>query len=220
MQQENKIIPGCEETEHNDKCVKYNTIEVYEEVNKSSLDEVHDLVQKYFGRTTPWVYAVLDFTVGFGIYKDSSFFIYMGGQKEYVPLEWEYLKELRVFDVNGELRLVPLKGGWAGRFRGCIPEYNNSNVNPEEYIIDEQQKLWGKAQISEKINSKQWSLLTSDRGTKIWVPINLGVQQEAALLVRKFMRIPTWNHQELVYQVDMRMVGFDYWKEEAREGGQ
>lgn len=190
-----------------------NMMEDFKAVSVDSVSGIEKQVKKYFeGRT--WLYAVLDYTVGFGIFENDCFWFWPGAQEKPVPLDWKYLQELRIFNRSGELRLKPLKSRWVGRFRGSISDWPKNYRQMEEFCIDEKQKLWGKARKSDKINQLHWSLLTSARGTRIWIPMEMTEQEEAAISVRKFMRIPTADCKELVYQTDVRMMDFCLWKEE------
>lgn len=195
-----------------------NLLEGYEKVILNSEQDVAGLVKKYF-KEKAWIYAVLDYAVGFGSFEGDRFLLRLGSQKEPCLLEWKYLQELRVFNTYGELRLSPLEQQWVGRFRGCIPSGENENVELEEYFVDERQKLWGKAKESKIVEGLCWSLLTSGRGAKIWVPMEMREREEAAICVRKFLRAPSMDHPELVYQTDMRMVNFCLWKEDNVNGG-
>lgn len=193
--------------------------EIYEKVNLDSVQAVKGKAEQYF-KSKAWIYAVLDYVVCFGVYEHQQFLLKPGNQKEFIPLEWQYLQELRVFDRNGELRLLSVKERWAGRFRGSVSAGGNTDRESKEYCIDECQKLWGKAKAGGIIDDSLWSLLTSDRGTRIWVPIRMKEQEEAAICVRRFMRVPTADSPELVYQTDIRMMDFCIWGEDKVEGGQ
>lgn len=196
------------------------TYEKYKQKDKESVDDVLKQVNKYFNQDKAWIYAVLDYAVGFGVYENNCFFVRVGEKKELVPLEWDYLQELRVFNSKGEIRLNKRNEKWVGRYRGEKSGLEDGERIEEEYFIDEYQKLWGSAQNVENMNIQDWSLLTSGRGTRIWVPIKIEENQGASILVRKFMRIPKEEHLELVYQTDIRMVEICPWKEECEKGGQ
>lgn len=195
-------------------------MEEYKKISADSVQTARDQVEKFF-KEKAWIYAVLDFAVGFGTYEDRNYSIGLRDQKIPVPLDWRYLKELRVFNRDRELRIVPLKTGWVGRVRGSIPDGIAADRRFEEYCIDERQKLWGKVKKSDPQKGSGWSLLTSGRGTQIWLPIpDLKTQEEAGILVKKFMRIPVEEGQELVYQTDIRMVDFCFWKGQNEKGGE
>ena len=195
-------------------------VEKFKQLDEHSVDNVKERVKKYFGGEKAWIYAVLDYAVGFGVYENNCFSVRLGDTKELVPLEWDHLQELRVFNSKGETCLNKRNEKWFGRYRGEKSGLEGEERKEEEYCIDEHQKLWGSAKYVENINIPDWSLLTSDRGTRIWVPIKLEENQGAAILVRKFMRIPKEDHCELVYQTDIRMVEIYPWKEEGGKGGQ
>lgn len=189
--------------------LKKKVFEKYTTIEEDSIQSVGIQVKKYFEKA--WIYAVLDFAVGFGIYKDGSFLLRLDSESDPLPLNWKYLRELRVFDKHGEVRLTQLKGRWVGRFRGDVHDTQKQKEELNEFFIDEKQKLWGKVKKCELINDLYWSLLASERGTRIWAPIKTEVQDEVAVGVRKFMRAPETDFQSLVYQTDIRMVDFELW---------
>lgn len=202
---------------------KDDLIEAYKEVKADSIDEAKALTSTYFKEKT-WLYAVLDYAVGFGCYEKEHFTVFMGEQREPVAMDWKYVQELRIFNCDRELRLVPLEGAWVGRVRGVMPAGIKVDKRIEEYTISQCQKLWGQVKDSrnkyrEGTGREIWSLLTSDRGTRIWVPLDLKEQEKAAVCVKKFMRIPTEEHQELVFQTDIRMVDFCKWEYTDGEEG-
>ncbi|MDO4272598.1 MAG: CRISPR-associated protein Csx19 [Eubacteriales bacterium] len=187
------------------------TFEGYEKIYEVSVEAVKERVKKYFEEA--WIYVVLDFAVGFGIYKDQSYLLKLDNEKKLLPLDWRYVQEMRIFNRIGELRISPIKGHWIGRFRGSILDCKENAEGMYGFIIDENQKLWGRFEKSEVIDSLQWSLLTSERGTRIWVPIELREHKEAAVCVRKFMGTPQNDSWGMAYQTDLRMVDFCVWKE-------
>ena len=191
--------------------------EVYEVVEIESVKEIEGRVKEQFGGKA-WLYAVLDYAVGFGIYENDGFVIGLGNCEKPVPLEWEYLQELRIFNGTGELRLAPIKGKWAGRYRGSNTLIEENVINSNEYWLDERQKIWGEVKSKKTVGDTYWSLLTAERGTRIWIPVNIEMQGKAAICVRKFMRIPTAEDKELVYQTDIRMVEFCLWNEDNGKG--
>ena len=69
---------------------------------------------------TATLYAVLDYAVCFGTYNQGSFSLGIEAQTEPAALDWTYLRELRVFDEEQELLLVPSGGNWIGRMRRDI----------------------------------------------------------------------------------------------------
>lgn len=195
-------------------------MEEYKSVSADSVEAVKDQVGKFF-KEKAWIYAVLDFAVGFGIYEDRCYSIGLRDQKIPVSLDWSYLKELRVFNRDRELCIVRLKTGWSGRVRGSMPDGIAADPRFEEYFIDECQKLWGNVKKSASQKESNWSLLTSGRGTRIWLPVpDMRDQEEAGILVKKFMRVPVEDNQELVHQTDIRMVDFCSWKRQNEKGGE
>ncbi|MCI6465070.1 MAG: CRISPR-associated protein Csx19 [Faecalicatena sp.] len=188
-------------------------VEAYEKVELDSVEDVEVRIKKQF-KEKVWLYVVLDFAVGFGIYENGSFMIRLDHYEKPVPLDWEYLQELRIFNETGELRLTPFEGRWIGRYRGSNIFNEKKVLQSNEYCIDEQQKIWGRV----KDTSGLWSLLASERGTRIWVP-EKEEAREWAVCLRKFMRMPNIEDKELVYQTDIRMVGFCPWGQEHGKAG-
>lgn len=258
LQEENLQRKKRQEHKPQEHKQKMDKQEEYEKVRVDLVEEIEARVKEQFGDKA-WLYAVLDFAVGFGIYENGSFMIGLGNYEKPVPLEWEYLQELRIFNETGELRLAPIQGEWVGRYRGSNPLDRGNVVESNEYCIDEHQKIWGKVKDDDVKDDHtkddhakgigmngirteeqpavydhkgqmcgiaagsgtdftQWSLLTSERGTRIWVPVK-SEAQEWAVCVKKFMRIPTVKDKELVYQTDIRMLGFYPWSEDDGKAG-
>ncbi len=73
--------------------------------------------------------------------KITAFFCQSGRKKELVPLEWDYLQELRVFNSKGEIRLNKRNEKWVGRYRGEKSGLEDGERIEEEYFIDEYQNF-------------------------------------------------------------------------------
>lgn len=183
----------------------------YESLKDISEEKARSLIDVLFSERA-YLYAVLDFEVSFGVYDEGHFLIGRRGQAEAAKLQWEYLRELRIFNQERELLLIPSDSGWTGRIREDVK--NGSVVmRSGEYILEERQKLWGTLAQKPKETIPGWSLLTSGRGTSIQIPKQI-VGPEAGICVRKYMRIPDVSdrkNEELVYQNDIRMVDFCEW---------
>lgn len=189
----------------------------YELIGNVSEQGARQRIHEWFPKQAN-IYAVLDFGVCFGIYDENRLLVGLEGHTTPTPLEWEYLQELRLFDKEKELLLVPSGHGWAGRIRRDVKECAGDN-KVGEYVIDEYQKLWGRVEKDCKEGILGWSLLVSGRGTKIQIPVNIA-GKEAAIHVRKYMRIPdVEKEEELVYQNDIRMVDFCSWEGGGEDGG-
>lgn len=161
---------------------------------------------------TATLYAVLDYAVCFGTYNQGCFSLGIEAQTEPAVLDWNYLRELRVFDEDQELLLVPAGGNWTGRMRREIGKHEGTLADGE-YVIDERQKLWGKMKKSYKVGDTVWSLLVSGRGTRIQIPMDLNEREEAAIRVRRYMRIPDLKKGgALVFENDIRMIGLCPWE--------
>lgn len=185
-------------------------------MKKMSMQEAVSLAAEKFPERA-YLYAVLDDSVGFGLYENGHFCI--GKGKETVPgaLDWNYLQELRIFNRSRELRLICSEGEWYGRVREFMPG-KLTRQEVREYRIEECQKLWGKINRREGIPG--WTCLESERGTRLQIPVNMDDQNEneAAVLVLKFMRIPdVKKNEELVWQNDICLADFIPWKGGSRE---
>lgn len=208
---------------------KDNAREGYKKIESKSEEEIKETVKKYFPEGA-CLYAVMDYAVGFGKYENREFYIGLGNHTALEPLPWEYTRELRLFDETGELWLKPAGDKWKGRFRGSqdrIKAVREAESNDglkfdeeTEYYMDEKQKLWGEVKKDNQGGIPGWSLLTSNRGTQIQIPMQLPVPKNhevrnrvgAAIEVRRYMRVPNADNQELVYQTDIRMKGFCIWE--------
>lgn len=193
-------------------------MEPYEPIGTISGKEAIERIAEWFPKQAN-LYAVLDFAVCFGIYTNGSFLVGLEGEKAPTPLEWKFLRELRIFDEEKELFLVPSDCGWTGRIRRDTESCKMGNQTGE-YIIDERQKLWGRVGKEQKEGFAGWTLLVSERGTRIWIPVELSRQEEAAIHVRRYMRVPDVKKGEaLVFQNDIRMAAFCPWEGDCEDGG-
>lgn len=186
----------------------------YECIKSKTQGEARELVCQMFPQRAN-LYAVLDYAVCFGFYDKDHYYLGLEGQKAPMLLDWKYLIELRIFDREKELLLVSTEDGFTGRIRRDVSS-ELIEEKDREYVIEEHQKLWGKRKMDRKEELPGWSLLASQRGTKIQIPIDLQQEVEAAILVRRYMRIPNVeNKEELVFEKDIRMVDFCPWKGEG-----
>ncbi len=200
---------------------KDNAREGYKKIESKSEEEIKETVKKYFPDGA-YLYAVMDYAVGFGKYENREFYIGLGNHTALEPLPWEYTRELRIFDEDGELWLKPAGDKWKGRFRGSLDRIKEVIKSDEEteYYMDEKQKLWGEVKKENQGGIPGWSLLTSNRGTQIQIPMQLPMPKNhevrnrvgAAIEVRRYMRVPNTDNQEMVYQTDIRMKGFCIWE--------
>ena len=200
---------------------KDNAREGYKKIESKSEEEIKETVKKYFPEGA-YLYAVMDYAVGFGKYENKEFYIGLGNHTALEPLSWEYTRELRIFDGAGEVWLKLAGDEWKGRFRGSLDRIKEVIKSDEEteYYMDEKQKLWGEVKKENQGGIPGWSLLTSNRGTQIQIPVQLPIPKNhevrnrvgAAIEVRRYMRVPNAHNQELVYQTDIRMKGFCIWE--------
>lgn len=192
-------------------------MERYEPIGNISEEDARLRISEWFPQKAK-LYAVLDFAVCFGIYDNGLFLVGLEGQTEPAPIKWKYLREIRLFDEEKELFLVPSNCGWSGRMRKDAEDSGKENQTGE-YVIDEEQKLWGKVKKGMKGVIPGWTLLTSGRGTNIQIPVQLRGHEEAAIHVRRYMRVPdVEKEEELVFQNDIRMVDFCPWKGGCEDG--
>lgn len=187
-------------------------MERYELLSNISQNEAEWQIKECFPQKAI-VYAVLDFEVCFGIYENGCLSVGLKGQTNPVLLDWKYLQELRIFDEEKELLLVPSANGWSGRIRRDMEDAARDE-EAGEYIVDEYQKLWGKVQKNNKDRIGGWSLLVSGRGANMQIPVEIE-GPEAAIHVRRYMRIPDMEkEEEMVFQKDIRMAALCSWEGE------
>lgn len=184
-------------------------MERYRPFKARTKQEVLEMAAGLFPERT-LLYAVLDDAVCFGIYDAGQFLVGLPDLGRPVPMAWDYLQELRIFNERQELLLILSENGWTGRIRRDDGDAEASG----EYVITERQKLWGKKTSDPRSENSGWTLLTSERGTRIWIPVDMGPWiDEAAILVQRYMRIAdVTKGEELVYQKDIRMAGICPWK--------
>lgn len=171
-----------------------------------------------------WIYAVLDDGVVLGVWNRNRAVVgRTAGQNtrtvEFTGLQWDCVRELRVFDSNKEFRAHRMEGGYAGRL------LNDENSQDEKrlWAVDETQKLWGQVAWTQTgADEKVWCLLSSGRGTRIVVPFEAseapGKSEYAGIRVRRYMRFPSADeHKGLICFEDERLCGFCRWGK--MEGG-
>lgn len=189
----------------------------YEPFGNISEQDAKLRIAEWFPRQAK-LYAVLDFAVCFGIYDKGLFWVGLEGQATLTLMNWKYLREIRLFDEEKELFLVPSDCGWSGRMRKDAEDSGKENQTGE-YVIDEWQKLWGKVKKNSNGVIPGWTLLVSGRGTNMQIPAELRGHEEAAIHVRRYMRVPdVEKEEELVFQNDIRMVNFCPWEGGGKDG--
>lgn len=153
-----------------------------------------------------YLYVVLDSEVVMGVFQNGKIRICLasGAKINYIP--WEYMQELRIFNQNRELRIRRFQERFCGRLR------KDGEDGRESYIMDETQKLWGSVKRSEE----GFHLLTSSRGSRIWVPEiidNIGqIYQMAGIRVRTYMDFPPASEKKGLYRKeDTRFLGICPW---------
>lgn len=171
------------------------------------------------------VYVILDHAVALGTYRQGKLQLGMGLERKIIGLgSSDFLVELRVFSEFQEFRAVRLSNGhfhWRNRIDG---EGNSSN---EIDCLDEVHKLWGIAKTGTDKNG--WSLLSSERGSRIYYPGSIPAGGGQGLIVRNYMQFKSvgataadqTNEVDVAgrsYQyVDSRFVCFQDWQTERKE---
>ena len=153
-----------------------------------------------------YLYAVLDSEVVMGVFQNGEFRICLVSGKKISSVPWEYVQEFRIFNQRGELRLRCYQNRFCGRFR------EDGEGGRTAYIMDESQKIWGSVKRSED----GFHLLTSTRGSRIWVPEIIGhtgkIEGSAGVCVRTYMDFPPASEKRgLCLKEDVRFLGICPW---------
>ena len=119
------------------------------------------------------------------------------------------LSELRAFGKDGELHVVNTGSGLVGRIR------TDGSGEKTEYL-DESHLIWGEPK--ERKDGK--TFLIEDRGTQLWLPIDVPDGERAFITVRNYLSAPNATFEF----TDFRMVGFFPKKvsalvDETKDGG-
>lgn len=158
-----------------------------------------------------YLYVIMDDEVALGLYENGTFQIRLASGKRMWSIPWEYVREIAIFSENQELKLCCFGDEYRGRLR-----VDDAKQGQNMYIMDEAQKLWGT--IREE--SEGWSLLSSLRGTKIWVPVIFNnhekVEKTIGILVRRYMDFPDASEKRgLIHCEDERFLEFCPWPQEG-----
>lgn len=153
-----------------------------------------------------YLYIVLDSEVVMGIFRNREFRICLVSGKKISSVPWEYVQEFRIFNHSRELRLMRFQNRFCGRLR------EDGGDGRTAYIMDESQKIWGSAKRSED----GFHLLTSTRGSRIWVPEiidNTGrIEWLAGVRVRTYIDFPPASEKRGLYlKEDVRFLGICPW---------
>lgn len=160
-----------------------------------------------------YLYVIMDDEVALGLYENGRFQIRLASGKRLWSVPWEYVREIAVFCKNQELRLRCFGDEYRGRLR-----VDAAKQGENTYIMDEAQKLWG----TTKEEEEGWSLLSSHRGTRIWMPAVFHrretVEKTAGIFVRRYMDFPDASENRgLIRCEDERFLEFCPWPQEGRE---
>lgn len=179
-------------------------------------EKLTERIVEYF-KDQAYVYAVLDYAVGLGIYENGEFSLRLDQDSIEKELPFEFLKELMVFDKNQELRAVRSGDLYLWRFRRDT-EKESYDQEPELYCKDEVYKIWGNVRTSS--GSDGWTLLQSKRGSQIYLP-GASTGKEKGLCIRRYIQFPDATEGNgLIKFVDERLCGFCDWppEEEVSNG--
>ncbi|MGP8313261.1 CRISPR-associated protein Csx19 [Enterocloster aldenensis] len=169
-------------------------------------EEIAGEVKRFFHERS-YLYVVMDYGVGMGLYENGDFQIRMESEKKFVPIPWEYVQELAVFNQCQELRLRHVQNRFCGRY--CVDE---DDAGLEIYFMDEVQKLWGNVELEED----GYYLLTSLRGSRLWVPVISDgqgwIHKQMGIRVRSYMDFPQASERKgLFWKKDERFLGICSW---------
>lgn len=158
-----------------------------------------------------YLYVIMDDEVALGLYENSTFQIRLSSGKRLWLIPWEYVREIAVFCENQELRLRCFGDEYRGRLR-----VDGGKQGANTYIMDEAQKLWG----TTREESEGWSLLSSLRGSRIWVPVIFNncenVEKTVGILVRRYLDFPDASEKcGLIHCEDERFLEFCSWPQEG-----
>ena len=112
------------------------------------------------------------------------------------------LSELRAFGKDGELHVVNTGSGFVGRIR-------TDGAGEKAEYLDEAHLIWGEPK--ERKDGK--TFLIEDRGTQLWLPIDVPDGEHAFVTVRNYLSSKT----DVFEFDDFRMVEFFHNKAESYE---
>lgn len=172
---------------------------------------------KLDGASDVYAYAVLDHAVAFGQWESGAVVLGLGSCLSSLET-LRHVQELRLFHRNGEFKAIR-----AGEQFRCRYRADESTVSGETTLrtMDEEHKLWGACRRG--ADDTGYSLLESRRGTRLYIPFALNMHEEAAVIVRHYIRMnrirpgtgKALRHDEFVNPlqfVDERLVAFVKWK--------
>lgn len=169
------------------------------------------------GATDVYAYAMLDHAIAFGRWISGALVLGLGNST--TSLETlRHVQELRLFHQSGEFKAVRVREKFRCRYR---TDESNVTGGTKLRTMDEEHKLWGACRRG--ADDTGWSVLESNRGTRLYIPFALNKHEEAAVVVRHYIQLNrikpgTGNalqSDEFVspFQfVDERLVTFVKWK--------
>lgn len=177
---------------------------IFSASSKEQTNELYRIIRKYF-LGSAYVYVVLDFGVVLGKYEAGNICVGFGDEKRIGTLPVEAVRELRIFDASGEFKAV--RKGMDFAIRVCMDEAGSQ----KPLCKNEVQKIWGR--VKQKVGIPGWSLLESERGSRILFPEEAELNAEKGLVVRKYIDIPEDRDgkKELFQFSDERLCGFRDW---------
>jgi len=171
-----------------------------------------------------WTYAVMDHAVAFGWCRDGDIVLVVDGCPAALD-SLRYVQELRLFGEAGEFKAVR-----TGETFCCRVLEEDESANGVKYTVyEETHKLWGTVDTSGRHGRRNvpgWCMLSSDRGTCLYVPEPAGKVKSRGLLVRSYIEFsqqrPAANETDdvdssLYRFVDERFVRFVDWHERGAE---
>ena len=128
-------------------------------------------------------------------------------KKSLSPFHGSTYRNWRFFNQCQELRLRHVQNRFCGRY--CVDE---DDAGLEIYFMDEVQKLWGNVELEED----GYYLLTSLRGSRLWVPVisdgQSRIHKQMGIRVRSYMDFPQASERKgLFWKKDERFLGICPW---------
>lgn len=195
------------------------TKSITEEIRGASWDQLLQKAADYF-KNSAFVYAVMDQGVVLGWFADNKIEFHSGPEESGEEPVGDSVQELRVFDSMRELRVRRTREYFTGRIRTDGVELPAGESAEEISFMEEVQKLWGAIEVLEE----NWALLTSQRGSRIWVPMFQGENYKRfdlpGLKVRTYYTFPQAVDSSELYGIsDERMCGICIWTGEEEKDG-
>lgn len=135
------------------------------------------------------------------------------------------LREIRIFNTQQEVKAVRLGNEFKIRVLqdSDIPALTETVAGKKELVcLQETHKIWGAFKDTASTR-EDWSLLTSERGSRLYFPAKLVSGAEKGVVVRNYIEFEDhlsspeedWKPKSGYRFVDERMVEFVDWKPEG-----